>query len=75
MKLTVVYVLENPPESWTGERGYITADILRRHLPPQFKRHQYFICGPAPLMDTMEEALLAIGVPADQIHTERFNMV
>jgi len=49
--------------------------MLRKHLPPQFKRYQFFICGPIPLMDAMEEHLLELGVGADRIHTERFDIV
>ena len=75
MTLKVVIVLSKPPEDWTGETGYITGDVLRRHLPKQYKRFQYFICGPTPLMDAVEKALPELGVPADKIHTERFDMV
>jgi len=73
--LKVIYVLENPPSDWRGERGLMTSDILRRHLPTQYKRFRYFVCGPAPLMDLMEELLPDIGVPPDRIHTERFETV
>jgi predicted ferric reductase len=75
MNLSVVYSLKYPPEGWTGERGYLTAATLRKYLPAQFKRFQYFVCGPIPLMDAMETALREIGVPAGQIHTERFDVV
>jgi predicted ferric reductase len=74
--LTVVRVLSQPSDEWTGEQGYITADILRGHLPEKLLAHfQYFICGPGVLMDAMESALPKIGVPVDRIHTERFEMV
>ncbi|MDP2234076.1 MAG: oxidoreductase, partial [Actinomycetota bacterium] len=74
--LTLVTVLLNAGEEWDGERGFVTADLLTRHLPPAFyRRFQYFVCGPAPLMDAMEEVLPSIGVPADRVHTERFDMV
>jgi predicted ferric reductase len=33
MNLKVVYVLEQPSASWKGEKGFIDADLLRRHLP------------------------------------------
>jgi ferredoxin-NADP reductase len=76
MNLRVLYVVEEPPAGWTGEEGRISADILRKHLPPkQYKRWQYFVCGPTPMMDAMEKLLPEIGVPADKIHTERFDMV
>jgi ring-1,2-phenylacetyl-CoA epoxidase subunit PaaE len=32
----------------------------------------FFICGPGPMMDSAEEALLARGVAKDRIHLERF---
>ena len=75
MNLKIVIVLSKPPEDWVGETGYITGDVLHRNVPKQYKRFQYFICGPAPLMDAMEKALPELGVPADKIHTERFDMV
>ena len=74
-RLRVVHVLEKPPEGWTGERGYITAELLRRHLPKRHARQQWFICGPGPMMDAVERAVASLGVPAERIHTERFDMV
>jgi ring-1,2-phenylacetyl-CoA epoxidase subunit PaaE len=32
----------------------------------------FFICGPGPMMDAAEQALLARGVTSDRIHVERF---
>jgi predicted ferric reductase len=75
LSLTVVHVLERPPEPWEGETGYLTAEILARHLPPGFRRFQFFICGPDPMMDAAEAALIELGVPAERVHTERFDMV
>ena len=74
--LTLVTVLLHADEGWDGERGFVTAELLARYLPPSlFRRFQYFICGPGPLMDAMEKVLPEIGVPSDRIHTERFDMV
>lgn len=73
---TLVTVLLNADDDWDGERGFISAEILERHLPERlFRRFQYFVCGPAPLMDLMERVLPEIGVPAERVHTERFDMV
>jgi predicted ferric reductase len=73
--LRVVHVLERPPDGWTGESGYITPDTLRRHLPPQYRRYEYLICGSSAMMDAMEKALTEVGVPFRQVSTERFDMV
>jgi predicted ferric reductase len=75
MSLQIVWVFERPEADWTGERGYIDAALLKRHLPPQFKRYQYFMCGPTPMMDAVEEHLAAIGVPRARVHSERFDVV
>ena len=45
LNLTVVHVLADPPPGWTGERGFITAEVFKRHLPPPYADHEYFICG------------------------------
>jgi predicted ferric reductase len=74
MNLTVVHVLEHSPHAWTGETGYVTGDLLSRCLPANFRRFQFFICGPDPMMDAAEAALLDLGVPGERIHTERFDM-
>ena len=75
LELTVVHVLEHAPDGWDGETGYVTAELLSRHLPAGHRRFQYFICGPDPMMDAAEAALAELGVPAGRVHTERFDMV
>ena len=60
---------------WPGERGRITTDTLRRHLPAEHEALQYFICGPGAMQDAMEDALAALDVPGNRVHTERFNFV
>jgi predicted ferric reductase len=75
MNVTFVHVLEEPPPDWTGEDGYLDADILARHLTGSFRRFQFFACGPTPMLAAVETALVRIGVPADRIHTERFDWV
>jgi predicted ferric reductase len=73
--LKLVWVFEEPEAGWLGERGYITAEVLERHLPAQRKRYQYFVCGPIAMMDSLEELLARAGAPRACIHSERFNVV
>jgi predicted ferric reductase len=75
LNLSVVHVLEEPPPEWTGEIGYLDGDILARHLPGGFQRFQFFACGPTPMLAAVERDLVRLGVPADRIHTERFDWV
>ncbi|HEY1274025.1 MAG TPA: ferric reductase-like transmembrane domain-containing protein [Thermoleophilaceae bacterium] len=75
LNLTVVHVLERPPADWPGETGYVTREVLSRHLPPGYRRFQFFICGPDAMMDAVESALIRLDVPPERVHTERFDMV
>jgi predicted ferric reductase len=75
LRLTVVHVLQEPPVDWTGERDFITAEVLRRHLPRPYTDHEYFICGPGAMMDAIETALGEMNVPMSKYHSERYNFV
>src|ERR1700720_1313023 len=75
LNLTVVHVLANPSAGWTGEQGFITADVFKRHLPPQYADHEYFICGPDVMMDAIEKALGEMNVPLSKYHSERYSFV
>jgi predicted ferric reductase len=75
LNLTVVHVLANPPAGWTGEQGFITADVFKRHLPPPYANHEYFICGPNVMMDAIEKALGEMDVPLSKYHSERYSFV
>jgi predicted ferric reductase len=74
MDLKVIHLLENPPEGWQGETGYITREILERHLPADHAQWQYFICGPIPMIAAAEKKLVAMGVSLHYIHTENYEM-
>jgi len=75
LNLTIVHVLANPPAGWTGEQGFISADVFKRHLPPPYADHEYFICGPNVMMDAIEAALGELGVPMSKYHSERYSFV
>ncbi len=72
LDLRVTYVLSRPPAQWEGERGRIDAGLLRRVTLDGPPDRVYFICGPEAMMDAVEETLLGLGVPLDDIHSERF---
>ena len=75
LKLTIVYVPQEPPAGWTGEQGFIRAEVLRRHVPPPHADHEYFICGPGIMMDVIEKALSEMQVPMSKYHSERYSFV
>jgi ferredoxin-NADP reductase len=75
LDLRVIHVLSNPPAGWTGETGFIDAAMFKRHLPPPHAEHEYFICGPGPMMDAIEKALGELHVPMAKYHSERYSFV
>jgi ferredoxin-NADP reductase len=50
--------------------GLIDLALLRRTLP--HGRHQFYVCGPPPMMQGLVPALRDWGVQADDIHSEAF---
>jgi len=74
LNLKCVFVYESPPADWRGENGFVTSELLKRHLPKQALRYQYFVCGPEPMMESVELSLQQLGIPASRICTERFHM-
>ncbi len=50
--------------------GYIDVPLLRQTLPAG--RHQFYVCGPTPMMESLVPALADWGVPLPDIHFEAF---
>ena len=74
LNLKMVHVLEDPPEGWEGETGFVTRDMLDRHLPADRRERVYFICGPIPMIVSVERSLRALGVPLSRIFSEQYEM-
>lgn len=72
--VTVVPVLSRPSQEWTGERGHVDAEVLRRHLPADLTGVHGYVCGPGPMMDAADAAAAEVGLARDAVHTERFAM-
>jgi ferredoxin-NADP reductase len=56
---------------WMGPEGQLTKELLQVTVP-ELQKRRIHICGPPPMMAAMKEALTALGVPAEKIHTEAF---
>lgn len=51
-------------------QGHVDVELLRRTLP--HGRHQFYVCGPPAMMETLVPALAGWGVPLGDIHYEAF---
>jgi ferredoxin-NADP reductase/uncharacterized protein YcbX len=62
---------QEPDVEWSGPRGRITVELLRRTLPDAVSRRVH-ICGPIEMANDVKRMLEEVGVPADQIKSEAF---
>ncbi len=68
------YVLSEPPPNWQGETGMIGGALLDRMFSTEEMRDWVFvICGPTPMMETIEDHLLSRGTRSSRILSERFD--
>lgn len=57
----VYYVLNNPPEGWQGGVGFVTAEMIKEHLPAPAPDIKILICGPPPMVSAMKKATESLG--------------
>jgi predicted ferric reductase len=77
INMKVVDVLLEPPPDWRGERGFVDAGVLERHLPAGVAERQalqYYVCGPTPMIRLAEQGLGSLGVALNQVHSEIFDL-
>lgn len=70
-RLNVVHTLNEPPKDWRGKSGFITVDLLKEVLP-EYNDTMFYICGPPPMVQAMENTLGKMGIPKSQQKVEYF---
>jgi predicted ferric reductase len=69
----VIHVLSEPPSGWEGMTGQVGRDTIEKVFAfDGAAEWLYLVCGPPAMLDAVEDALIAQGVPARQIVSERF---
>jgi ferredoxin-NADP reductase len=68
---TCVATLANPEKNWTGETGFITHTMIRKHIP-DIHAPIYYICGSPVMVTTLQELLAEMGIDEDKIKVEDF---
>jgi predicted ferric reductase len=73
LDIAVHYALSEPPADWSGMVGELDEAVLRRCLEGRSRdRWLYFVCGPTPMIDSVERTLGKLGVPLRQVVSEKF---
>ena len=74
LRLDLHLVLSEPPPSWDGPVGGLDESVLAELLDVEdAAAWTYIVCGPAPMIDSVEDTLEALGVPMRQIVSEKFS--
>lgn len=57
----VYYVLNNAPEGWTGGVGFVSADMIKEHIPKPSSTMKLLLCGPPPMVSAMTKISQDLG--------------
>ena len=72
----LVHVLKTKPENMDCYEGWLTEEMIKdalAKLPQKPVEHtEYFMCGPAPMMDIVELGLNNRGIDKSKVHKESF---
>ncbi|KAF8559256.1 ferredoxin reductase-like protein [Imleria badia] len=63
-RFTVYYVLNNPPQDWSGGVGFVSKDQIEKHIPRPSTDIKVLLCGPPPMMTAMKKHLAELDYPA-----------
>ncbi len=71
--LRVEHVLSGPdfPPDWQGKRGFINKDMITE-LIPDYKERSFLISGPPRMVTGLEDQLIALNIPREQIKRDSF---
>ena len=65
----IVHVLSGEDENWKGEKGFLSADLIRKYAAPDAS---YFICGPQVMYTFLRKELAGLEIPKRRIRFEVF---
>lgn len=68
-KVHVVHVLSGDEPDWEGERGFLSAELIRKYSAEDTT---YFICGPQVMYTFLREELKKLEIPQRRVRFEVF---
>ena len=67
--LHIVHVLSDDEPGWTGEKGFLTAELIKKYSAEDTT---YFICGPQVMYTFLRKEVAKLDVPARRVRFEVF---
>ncbi len=68
-RIKVIHVISSPSDGYEGEKGFITADLIRKYQDGDMT---YFICGPQRMYDFLSGELSKLSIPERRIRHEGY---
>ncbi|NXY68062.1 NB5R2 reductase, partial [Glareola pratincola] len=67
-QFTLWYTLDRPPQDWKYSSGFVTADMIKTHLPCPSSETLILMCGPPPMIQfACQPNLDKLGYPKSSI--------
>lgn len=63
--------LEQSEQPWSGEKGRISADMIKKYVPEP-TNNTFYISGPGSMVDVTQELVKEMGVAEEQVIIEKF---
>ncbi|KAH8879109.1 NADH-cytochrome b5 reductase 1 [Thozetella sp. PMI_491] len=57
----VHYTLDKPEDGWTGEKGFVTPEMITKYLPKPADDVKILLCGPPPMISGLKKATESLG--------------
>jgi predicted ferric reductase len=74
LDLKLEFLLSEPPGDWAGPVGTFDRTTLDKLLGVTGREDRlYIVCGPAPMIDSVEDTLEGLGIPMGQILSEKLS--
>lgn len=73
--LKLVHVLQDPADDWTGERGFVDREKIKKYCGENLSDKGFYIVGPAALIEKSIQNLHSLGVKDSKIHLEIFSFL
>lgn len=68
----VAVATDSAPDDWSGERGRIHAEMIKKYVP-DLSQPIYYLSGPSNMVKAMRQLLVELQVNEDKIRTEEFS--
>lgn len=72
-QITVINTLEQPPQEWQGEVGFINKHMIENYVD-DINKYTYMVCGGPRMVASIKAVLAELGVPEEQVKIDPWEL-